>query len=173
MISSRNIKLLKPFQKIYLIFSIIIWFSIVILYFTKLAAIILLKILNKKFHCEKKIKKILLLSWAITNVSAYFIIFIAFIYDIVQILKGNIYYILYECIICTIYIIYICFSINDYYHLQIIYYFICKKLEIKKEEKKTKVTEITETKIEEDEYEFDIKAIGKKLFESADKLKPL
>ena len=115
------------------------------------------------------VKIILFLSWVITNVSAYVIMFIALLYDIFQILKGNIYYVLYECIFCSIYIIFICFSINDYYHLQIIFYLICEKIEIKKEEKKAKVPEITESKIEDDEFEFDIKALGKNIFASGDK----
>ena len=165
LISSRNIKILKRYQQLYLIISIIIWILIVIIYFTKLAVIIILNILKAKLHCEKIIKIILLLSWLITNISAYIIMAIAFLYDICQIFNGNLSFIIYEFIFSTICIIFICFSINDYYHLQIIFNLICEKIRIKKEEE---AKQITESKINDpDEFEFDIKELGKKMFDSA------
>ena len=163
LISSRNINILKPYQKFYFVISIIIWFLILLNYLAKLCGIIILKILKRKFHCEKIIKMILFLSWLATNISAYIIMTIAFIYDICQILKGNLTNILYEYIFSTICIIFISFSINDYYHLDIIFYFICEKFEIKKEEKTTEKKEV-ETTV--DEYEFDVNNLVPKILES-------
>ena len=150
--------------------SIIEWFLIVVNYFFKFGLIIVLQRLNKKFHCQKQIKMMLKLSWLIINITAYIIISIAFINDVIQILKGNLTFVLYECIFCTLCIIFICFTINDYYHLRIIFYLICDEIEIKKEVKlSTNSSGSGETKIEEDEYEYDLKVLGNKIFESANR----
>jgi hypothetical protein len=128
--------------------------------------IILLNIFKKKFHCEKILKIFLITSWSITNIPAYIIMFIAFIYDIGQILKGNLTNILYECIFSTICIIFICFSINDYYQLDIILYLICEKIEIQIERKAEEKTQekVVETSL--DEFEFDVNKLGPKISES-------
>ena len=164
LISSRNIKLLNSYQKLYLVLSIIDWFLIVIRYFCIFGLIITLKILKKKFQCQKLIKIILKLSWIIVNIPAYVIMLIAFLNDIFQILKGNVGYILYECIFCTICYIFICFTINDFYNLKNISYLICDKNIIKESVHKSKNS--IETKIEGDEYEFDLKVLGNKILES-------
>ncbi len=170
LISSGNIKILKNYQKKFLVISIIEWFLIVVNYFCKFGIILASKILKKKFHCQKRIKMLLKLSWYIINISAYIIMSIAFIYDVIQILKGNLTYILYECIFCTLCIIFTCFTINDYYHLEIIYFLIVDEIEIKKETKEIKQSRNSnsiETKIEEeDQYEFDLKVLGNKIQES-------
>lgn len=167
LISSRNIKLLKSYQKLYLALSIIVWSLIVIRYFCKFGLVIVLKILKIKFQCQKLIKVILKLSWIIVNIPAYIIMLIAFINDIFQILKGNVAYILYECIFCTICYIFICFTINDFYNLKYISYLICDKtIIIKKSVQKSKNS--SQTKMGEDEYEFDLKVMEKKILESAD-----
>lgn len=92
--------------------------------------------------------------------------FIAFIYDICQILKGNLTNILYECIFSSICIIFICFSINDFYHLDIILYLICEKIEIQIERKAEEKTQekVVETSL--DEFEFDVNKLGLKISES-------
>lgn len=167
LISSRNIKILKGYQKFYLVLSIITWLLIVIVYLTKLIAIIVLNKLNKKFHSLKIIKLMLLISWLGTNISAYIIMLIAFLYDVYQIFKGNLYNILYECVFCGICIIFVCFTINDFYHLEIIFYLICNKIEIKKEVKPEIKTETGQMKSEEDEYEFDIKVLGNKMINTS------
>lgn len=166
LISTININILKTYQKFYFVISIIIWLLINIKYFTILFMIILLKILKKKFHCEKLIKIIFITFWSITNIPAYIIMLIAFIYDICQMLDGNKTNILYECIFSTICIIFICFSINDYYHLDILFYFICEKIEIHIEKN---IQEKTQEKVAEtsiDEFEFDINELKAKIFES-------
>lgn len=167
LISLRNINILKSYQKLYLVISLIIWILIVINYFGKLCLIIILKLLNKKFQCEGKIKMLLYISWLTTSISAYAIMLIAFLYDILQIYKGNLTFVIYECIFSGLCIIFICFTINDFYHLQIIFNLICEKaeFEVKKEVAQPK-EEVTETKVDEDEFEFDLKVLENKMFES-------
>ena len=139
LISTRNIKLLKSYQKLYLFFSTFIWFLIVIFLFAKLAVALILNLLNKKFHCEKFITVILLLSWKIANISAYIIMLIAFLYDICLIIfKGNFSSIIYEFCFWFICFIFIRFSINDYYNLDKILYLICEKNNIETETKDKK-----------------------------------
>ena len=161
LMSCRNINTLKSIQKLYAIISIISWILIVITYFTKFTLIIIVKLKKKKFIHSNLIKRILLISWLITNISAYIIMIIAFVYDSYQILKGNLTKVLYECIFCSIYIIYICFSINDYYNLDNIFHITCEKIEIKNENKE----EIKNSKNDE-EFEFDINVLQNRIIES-------
>ena len=138
LISKRNIKLLKSYQKLYLFFSIFIWVLLVIILISKLAVIILLSIINKKMNCGKIAKIILLLSWKIPNISAYIIMLIAFLYDICQIFKGNLSSIIYEFAFWIICYIFIRFSINDYHQLDIILSLICTKVKNETETKDDK-----------------------------------
>ena len=64
-ISSRNIKLLYSYQKIYLVFAIILWICICLVYFFKLLSLIYSEI-NGKFFFEHKLKEKVFIIWGIT-----------------------------------------------------------------------------------------------------------
>ena len=94
---------------------------------------------------------------------------IAFIYDSCEIIKGNVADITYEIIFSTICIIFVCFTINDYYQFEFFVNLISEKVIIKKiEEKKEgkEEKEKSETKINETEFEFDLKALAPRVFNS-------
>lgn len=164
LISSRNIKILKSYQKLYLVLTIIFWFLIVIKYLLKLSALIYVNVKKEKFKFKENIKIALKLSWIITNIPAYIIMVIALIYDSCEIIKGNIKDITYEIIFSTIFFLFVCFTINDYYQSGIFINLISEKvIKIQKiEEEKEK----SEVKINETEFEFDLKALAPKMFNS-------
>ena len=89
---------------------------------------------------------------------------IALIYDSCEIIKGNIKDITYEIIFSTIFFLFVCFTINDYYQSGIFINLISEKvIKIQKiEEEKEK----SEVKINETEFEFDLKALAPKMFNS-------
>jgi hypothetical protein len=165
LISSRNIKLLKSYQKLYLVLTIIIWFLIVIKYLLKFSALIIVNIKKKKFEFKEKIKIALKLAWAVTNIPAYIIMIIAFVYDCCEIIRGNVADITYEIIFSSICIIFVCFTINDYYQFEIFVNLISEIVVIIKkiEEEKEK----SEIKINETEFEFDLKALPSNLLKSS------
>ena len=165
LISSRNIKLLKSYQKLYLVLTIIIWFLIVIQYLLKFSALIIVNIKKKKFEFKEKIKIALKLAWAVTNIPAYIIMIIAFVYDCCEIIRGNVADITYEIIFSSICILFVCFTINDYYQFEIFVNLISEIVVIIKkiEEEKEK----SEIKINETEFEFDLKALPSNLLKSS------
>jgi hypothetical protein len=164
LISSRNIKLLKSYQKLYLVITIILWFLIVINYLLKFSVLILVDVKKKKFEFKKKIKLALKLAWTVTNIPAYIIMIIAFVNDSIEIIRGNVADITYEIIFSSICILFVCFTINDYYQFGIFVYLISEKVMIIKkiEEEKEK----SENRINETEFEFDLKALAPKMFNS-------
>lgn len=148
----------------YLVLTIIFWFLIVINYLLKFTALILVNVKKKKFEYKEKIKIALKLAWAVTNLPAYIIMIIAFVYDCCEIIKGNVADITYEIIFSSICILFVCFTINDYYQFGIFAYLISEKvIIIKKIEKEKRKSEI---KIDESEFEFDLKALAPKMFNS-------
>lgn len=165
LISSRNIKLLKSYQKLYLVLTIIIWFLIAIKYLLKFSALIIVNIKKKKFEFKEKIKIALKLAWAVTNIPAYIIMIIAFVYDCCEIIRGNVADITYEIIFSSICILFVCFTINDYYQFEIFVNLISEIVVIIKkiEEEKEK----SEIKINETEFEFDLKALPSNLLKSS------
>ena len=165
LISSRNIKLLKSYQKLYLVLTIIILFLIVIKYLLKFSALIIVNIKKKKFEFKEKIKIALKLAWAVTNIPAYIIMIIAFVYDCCEIIRGNVADITYEIIFSSICILFVCFTINDYYQFEIFVNLISEIVVIIKkiEEEKEK----SEIKINETEFEFDLKALPSNLLKSS------
>jgi len=149
--------------------TILIWFLIVIKYLLKFSALIIVNVKKKKFEFKEKIKLSLKLAWTVTNIPAYIIMIIAFIYDSCEIIKGNVADITYEIIFSTICIIFVCFTINDYYQFEFFVNLISEKVIIKKiEEKKEgkEEKEKSETKINETEFEFDLKSLAPKMFNS-------
>ena len=164
LISSRNIKLLKSYQKLYLVITIILWFLIVINYLLKFSVLILVDVKKKKFEFKKKIKLALKLAWTVTNIPAYIIMIIAFVNDSIEIIRGNVADITYEIIFSSICILFVCFTINDYYQFGIFVYLISEKVMIIKkiEEEKEK----SENRINETEFEFDLKTLAPKMFNS-------
>lgn len=165
LISLRNIKLLKSYQKLYLVLTIIIWFLIVIKYLLKFSALIIVNIKKKKFEFKEKIKIALKLAWSVTNIPAYIIMIIAFVYDCCEIIRGNVADITYEIIFSSICILFVCFTINDYYQFEIFVNLISEIVVIIKkiEEEKEK----SEIKINETEFEFDLKALPSNLLKSS------
>ena len=81
-ISSRNIKILNSYQKLYLILSIILWIIICLFYLIKIITLIYAQITKKYFHMfkfEVKLKWI----WGIINGCSYLFMLIGLIYDII------------------------------------------------------------------------------------------
>lgn len=171
LIISRNIKLLKPYQKLYLVLSIIIWLFIVLNYFGKFSLLIIVKLRKKKFIYKKELELIFKFSLIGINIPPYIIMLIAIIYDCNEILKGNIRDITYECIFCTIFIIFVCFTLNDYYQLRLFINLIFEKKIIKEEEEKEKSKDATKLEGDEEEYEFDLKNLKNKILDSDGKFK--
>ena len=125
----------------------------------------IVNIRNKKFKFEEKIKIALKLVWIIINIPAYIILMIAFVYDSYEIIVGNVSKITYELIFSTICILFVCFTINEYYQFGIFANLILEKNVIVKkiEEEKEK----SEIKINETEFEFDLKELApNKIFNS-------
>ena len=79
---------------------------------------------RKNSSSKKKIKLTLKLAWTVTNIPAYIIMIIAFVYDSIEIIRGNVADITYEIIFSSICILFVCFTINDYYQFGIIVYLI-------------------------------------------------
>lgn len=153
-ISSRNIKILKAYQQLYLVLSIILWIVICFFYLAKLGALIYVKITKKHFnifHLNKKLKYV----WIITNGSSYLIMLIGLIYDIVLLLKGEIASAIYPIIYFIICFIYLICSIIDFFFIESIVKLICEPpriiyLEDKADEKKNEEVdnEDNKTKLE-------------------------
>ena len=125
----------------------------------------IVNIRNKKFKFEEKIKIPLKFIWIIINIPAYIILMIAFVYDSYEIIVGNVSKITYELIFSTICILFVCFTINEYYQFGIFANLILEKNVIVKkiEEEKEK----SEIKINETEFEFDLKELApNKIFNS-------
>lgn len=90
---------------------------------------------------------------------------IAFVYDCCEIIRGNVADITYEIIFSSICIIFVCFTINDYYQFEIFVNLISEIVVIIKkiEEEKEK----SEIKINVTEFEFDLKALPSNLLKSS------
>lgn len=90
---------------------------------------------------------------------------IAFVYDCCEIIRGNVADITYEIIFSSICILFVCFTINDYYQFEIFVNLISEIVVIIKkiEEEKEK----SEIKINETEFEFDLKALPSNLLKSS------
>lgn len=67
-------------------------------------------IIKKEISMWRKNKNIVSYILVITSISTYDFILNSFLYDISQVYKRNLSYIIYECIFSSIYI----FTINDY-----------------------------------------------------------
>ena len=91
--SSRNIKILEPYQILYLSLSIILWIIITIYYLTKICLLIYIKLIKRiriPIESVDKIVKIATLIWYIVFGLAFGFLFIGLITDIVAMVKGNI-----------------------------------------------------------------------------------
>ena len=116
-ISSRNIKLLYAYQKVYLIFAIILWICICLVYFFKLLSLIYGQ-LTGHFFIRIKLKEKLIIIWAILNGGAYLFMLIGFIYDLILILKGDIASVIYPIIYFLICFIYFILSLIDFFFIE-------------------------------------------------------
>lgn len=148
-ITSRNIKLLKDYQKAYLVLSIILWIVICLFYLAKILSLIYTKIMKKKlyfFELDKKVKW----TWIITNGGAYIFMLIGLIYDIILIVKGDISSIIYVIIYFIICFVYVIFSIFDYIYLEKILILTCHPMIIKKSVAKSIMDDNTDKKENED-----------------------
>ena len=127
LISSRNIRLLKGYQKLYLVLSIILWILICLIYVAKLLSLFYVKITKnfinrRKSDVEKKLRWI----WFITNGCSYIFILIGLIYDIVLIIKGEISSVVFPIIYFIICFIYFICSVVDFFFIETILKLICK-----------------------------------------------
>ena len=108
-ISARNSVILKPFQVLYLAFSIIIWLLITLYHILKMGLLIYTRF--KKLHDDFIIVKYassIHLFRIIAYCCAFLFMFIGFIYDIVMIIDGKIATIVYPIIyfvVCFVYAI--------------------------------------------------------------------
>ena len=91
---------------------------------------------------------------------------IAYVYDSIEIMRGNVADITYEIIFSSICILFVCFTINDYYQFAIFINLISEKVMIIKKIEEEKEKEKSEIKINETEFEFDLKALAPKIFNS-------
>lgn len=117
-ITSRNSNILKPFQKAYLAFAIIIWLLITIYYLVKLVCMIVSQVTGKKYQLEPfkvdEVFKIFKLCWIIIFGLAFIFMFIGFIYDIAIIIKGQIGTFIYPFIYFIVCFAYAILSFFDY-----------------------------------------------------------
>jgi len=107
-ISSRNIKLLKGYQKSYLIISIILFIIIFFIYLAKIIILIYTQFIKKIPFSSSKTKEKIKLVWIIVYGCCYLIMLIGLIYDIVLLIKGeisNVVYVIIYFIICFVYLI--------------------------------------------------------------------
>ena len=90
-ISARNIKLLKPYQALYLVLSIIIWLIINLYCILKMVLLIVFRFRRKLYSILNLDKFIFIakLSWLIIFGSAFLFMIIGFIYDIAMIINGK------------------------------------------------------------------------------------
>ena len=136
-ISSRNIKLLKIYQKLYLSLSIILWIIICLIYLIKLISFVYIQITKKYFHLYKfdvKLKWI----WIITNGCSYLFMLIGLIYDIVLLIKGEIANVVYPIIYFVICFIYFICSLIDFFFIEILVNVVCRRTVIIGEDKPVK-----------------------------------
>ena len=127
-ITSKNIKLLKSYQVLYLVIAIIFWILICLFYAVKII-LLFYAIYKKKLqsYLAIKMKKILLWMWIITNCGAYILMLIGFIYDIIVLLsKGKIGSAVYMIIYFGICFLFVIFSIIDFCNLDNIASIICE-----------------------------------------------
>ena len=116
-ISARNIKLLKPYQKVYLIFSIVLWLIICIFYLLKFVILLYTQISKKylnHFKLEIKVKRVI----GITYGCSYLLILIGFFYDIILLLEEKIGSAIYLIIYFIISFIYFILSIIDFFFIE-------------------------------------------------------
>jgi len=126
LISSRNIRLLKGYQKLYLVLSIILWILICLIYVAKFLSLFYVKITKnfinrRKSDVEKKLRWI----WFITNGCSYIFILIGLIYDIILIIKGEISSVVFPIIYFIICFIYFICSVVDFFFIETIVKLIC------------------------------------------------
>ena len=112
-------KLLKVYQKCYLILSLILFLLITIFHLTKIISLIYVQITKKNFSIYRADKKVKIV-WIVFNASCFIIMLIGFIWDIVLLVKGdiaNVVYVIVYFIICFLYFI---FSVIDYLYIETI-----------------------------------------------------
>ena len=133
-ITSRNSNILKPFQKAYLAFAIIIWLIITIYYLVKLVWLIVCQIIGKKYKPERfkvdEIFKIFKLCWIIIFGLAFVFMFIGFIYDIAIIIKGQIGTFIYPFIYFIVCFAFAILSFFDFIFNEKFIYLILEKIKI-------------------------------------------
>ena len=133
-ITSRNSNILKPFQKAYLAFAIIIWLLITIYYLVKLVCMIVSQVTGKKYQLEPfkvdEVFKIFKLCWIIIFGLAFIFMFIGFIYDIAIIIKGQIGTFIYPFIYFIVCFAYAILSFFDYIFNEKFIYLILAKMRV-------------------------------------------
>ena len=135
--SSRNIKILEPYQILYLSLSIILWIIITIYYLTKICLLIYIKLIKRiriPIESVDKIVKIATLIWYIVFGLAFGFLFIGLITDIVAMVKGNIGTYEYPVIYFFVGFCYIILSFFDYILIEQYIYLIFKERPEKKKE---------------------------------------
>ena len=99
-----DISILKLYQKIYLILSLLIWVCLSITYITKLIMVLYSNLIYKN----------LIVIWFSINFPALISLIIAFIYDMTQLFKRNV-----PLLLWVLYAVIIYFTLNDYYHIKL------------------------------------------------------
>jgi len=131
-ISARNSSILKPYQRAYLAFSIIIWLIITLYYLAKILLLIYFSIKKRyiirgvKWYIEK-----VYFFWRIFFGFAFLFMFIGFIYDIAKIMEGKIETVKYPIIYFVVCFVYVILTFFDYIFIEKSVYLILKEIEIK------------------------------------------
>jgi hypothetical protein len=128
-ISARNSSILKPYQRAYLAFSIIIWLIITLYYLAKIALLIYFSIEKRyilrgvKWYIEK-----VYFFWRIFFGFAFLFMFIGFIYDIAKIMEGKIETVKYPIIYFVVCFVYVILTFFDYIFIEKSVYSILREM---------------------------------------------
>ena len=157
-ISARNIKLLKPYQALYLVLSIIIWLIINLYCIAKLVFLIVYRIKKKEYLVPDLEKLIFIakLNWLIVFGIAFSFMFIGFIYDIAMIIKEKIATIIYPFIYFIVCFFYVILSYFDYYFCEKSLNLIFRQMEHRPQESDVKLYQ-KENETQEDEKHENVK----------------
>lgn len=117
-ISSRNIKLLKGYQKFYLIISIIVFIIIFLCYLATIIILIYTQFIEKIPFRSSKTKEKIKIVWFIVYGCCFLIMLIGLIYDIVLLIKGEISNVVYTIIYFIICFVYLILSVVEFFLIE-------------------------------------------------------
>ena len=125
-IAARNTKILAPYQRAFLAFSLIIWIIITLYLFAKIVLLIIFEIIRKKHKVDsvKFIYTIFKLCWYSVFGLAFAFMFIGFIYDIFMIAKGHIGTVVFPVVYFIVCFVHVILSFFDFIFSEKYFYLI-------------------------------------------------